>query len=89
MRQQLRRKGSFSDVGPELAAWKATRNYQPVIELMELPDALQKRLGDLRARLKAVSFQGRLGTTHFGKLVTDQLKMKDNDLLYAPYDGRS
>lgn len=46
VREKLRRKGSFSDVGPELPAWKSTRNYQPVIELMELPDALQKRLGD-------------------------------------------
>lgn len=46
VRDKLRRKGSFSDVGPELAVWKAARNYQPVIELMELPDALQKRLGD-------------------------------------------
>jgi uncharacterized small protein (DUF1192 family) len=46
VRDKLHRKGSFSDVGPELAIWKAARNYQPVIELMELPDALQKRLGD-------------------------------------------
>lgn len=46
VREKLLRKGSFSDVGPELAQWKAARNYQPVIELMDLPDALQKRLGD-------------------------------------------
>jgi uncharacterized small protein (DUF1192 family) len=46
VREKLVRKGSFSDVGPELAAWKSKRNYQPVIELMELPDTLQKRLGD-------------------------------------------
>lgn len=46
VREKLFRKGSFSDVGPEVARWKATRNYQPVIELMDLPDALQKRLGD-------------------------------------------
>ena len=38
-------KGSFSDVGPELARWKSSRNYQPVIELMELPEAIQRRLG--------------------------------------------
>ena len=52
-----------------------------VLRMFKLVKEQQKRLGDLRARLKAVSFQGRLGTTHFGKLVTDQLKMKDNDLL--------
>ncbi|MCJ2046814.1 DNA-binding protein [Methylobacterium sp. J-078] len=46
VRDALERKGSFSDVGPELLRWKAARNYQPVIELMELPDALQRRLGD-------------------------------------------
>lgn len=46
VRDNLPRKGSFSDVGPELAVWKATRNYQPVIELMDLPDALQTRLGN-------------------------------------------
>ncbi len=46
VREKLLRKGSFSDVGPELAQWKAARNYQPVIELMDLPGALQKRLGD-------------------------------------------
>lgn len=46
VRDELERKGSFSDVGPELLRWKTARNYQPVIELMELPDALQRRLGD-------------------------------------------
>lgn len=46
VRENLIRKGSFSDVGRELAAWKTARNYQPVIELIDLPDALQKRLGD-------------------------------------------
>ena len=46
VREELAGKGSFSDVGPELAVWKSTRNYQPVIELMALPDALQTRLGN-------------------------------------------
>jgi len=46
VRDRLERKGSFGDVGPVLNDWKATRNYQPVIELTKLPDALQKRLGD-------------------------------------------
>ncbi|QEE39850.1 hypothetical protein FV241_11630 [Methylobacterium sp. WL2] len=46
VREELLGKGSFSDVGPELAVWKSTRNYQPVIELMALPDALQTRLGN-------------------------------------------
>lgn len=55
VRDKLVRKGSFSDVGPELAVWKSTRNYQPVIELTNLPDALQKRVSDFgRALLEEV-----------------------------------
>ncbi|GJE54889.1 DNA-binding protein [Methylobacterium thuringiense] len=46
VRERLTRGGSFSDVAPVLADWKASRNYQPVIELMELPIALQRRLGE-------------------------------------------
>ncbi|AWN34391.1 DNA-binding protein [Methylobacterium radiodurans] len=46
VRDKLKRRGSYSDVGPVVNDWKTTRNYQPVIELMQLPDALQKRLGD-------------------------------------------
>ncbi|MGU3465571.1 DNA-binding protein [Methylobacterium sp. C33D] len=46
VREKLKRRGSFGDVGKVLKDWRDTRNYQPVIELMQLPDALQKRLGD-------------------------------------------
>ncbi|MCJ2077662.1 DNA-binding protein [Methylobacterium sp. E-016] len=45
VRGELEKGGSYSDVGPVLADWKSVRNYQPVIELMELPRGLQSRLG--------------------------------------------
>ena len=55
VRDNLKRKGSFGDVGRELRDWKNARSYHPVIELMRLPDALEKRLGDFgRALLDEV-----------------------------------
>ncbi|KQO68724.1 hypothetical protein ASF22_19355 [Methylobacterium sp. Leaf87] len=55
VRENLKRKGSFGDVGKELKDWKNARSYHPVIELMQLPDALEKRIGDFgRALLDEV-----------------------------------
>ncbi len=58
VQEKLKRRGSFGDVEPMLKDWKTTRNYQPVLELMQLPDALEKRLGDFgKALLDEVQAQ--------------------------------
>ena len=41
VRERLRRGGSFSDVGPLVAEWKAARSYQPRIEAAVLTERLQ------------------------------------------------
>lgn len=45
VRAQLPGGGSFRDIGEHLAAWKAERQYQPRIELSQLPEFLQTDLG--------------------------------------------
>jgi hypothetical protein len=42
-------KGSFEDLAPMVAAWKAARDYRPAVELSGLPETLQKRLIDFGA----------------------------------------
>jgi hypothetical protein len=41
VRAELPRGGSYRDIGGHLAAWKSEREYQPRIELAQLPDFLQ------------------------------------------------
>ncbi|WP_199084645.1 DNA-binding protein [Bosea sp. ASV33] len=41
VRRELTYGGSYRDIGPHLATWKATRIYQPGIELAGLPAFLQ------------------------------------------------
>lgn len=50
VRRELGR-GSFGDIGRELAMWKLGRGYRAVIEAGNLPDALQRRLGDFAEAL--------------------------------------
>ncbi|MCJ2050263.1 DNA-binding protein [Methylobacterium sp. J-070] len=42
-------KGSFEDLAPMVAAWKAKKDYRPTVELSGLPETLQKRLIDFGA----------------------------------------
>ncbi|MGY6250621.1 DNA-binding protein [Bosea thiooxidans] len=43
VRAELPRGGSYRDIGEHLASWKAERNYQPKIELAQLPEFVNRR----------------------------------------------
>lgn len=44
VRAGLPRGGSYRDIGEHLASWKTERNYQPRVELAQLPEFLQTDL---------------------------------------------
>lgn len=51
VRAALPRGGSFRDIGPHLASWKAKRTYNPGIELSSLPEHMQTELSRAAASL--------------------------------------
>ena len=57
VRAALRYGGSFRDIGPRLASWKAQRTYKPGIELSSLPDHLQTELSRAASSLWEAAMQ--------------------------------
>lgn len=57
VREELTYGGSNRDVGPLLAAWKVERAYLPVVELANLPEAMQTELTRAASKIWAAALQ--------------------------------
>jgi hypothetical protein len=57
VRAALPRGGSYRDIGPHLATWKAQRSYQPRIELAVLPEHMQTEMARAAANLWEAAMQ--------------------------------
>ncbi len=51
VRKRLRRKGSYSDIGPMLSEWYAERNFRPRPTAADLPERLAGSLASLAAEV--------------------------------------
>jgi Ca2+-binding EF-hand superfamily protein len=54
---------------------------EAVVRMFMIVEQQSSSYGDLRKRLSRVSFNDMLGSKQFTKLVSEELKMKDNDLM--------
>lgn len=57
VRGELTNGGSNRDVGPHVAAWKAQRRYLPVVEMANLPDAMQTELTRAASKIWSAALQ--------------------------------
>lgn len=57
VRKELTYGGSNRDVGPPVAAWKAQRSYLPVVELANLPEAMQTELTRAASKIWSAALQ--------------------------------
>lgn len=93
--------GSYRDIGPHLADWKAERSYTRVIELSGLPDHIQTQLAragttlwqaalqDATKFLSAEREQARAVARSCGQTGFPNQLMSDSTLLFGEGSGAS
>lgn len=88
VRAELPRGGSYRDIGEHLASWKAERNYQPKIELAQLPEFLQTNLATFgkalwEAAMQEATRQFNADRERFEEILKDERALREQALMTA------
>lgn len=88
VRAELPRGGSYRDIGEHLASWKAERNYQPKIEVAQLPEFLQSNLATFgkalwEAAMQEATRQFNADRERFEEIVIGERALREQALMTA------